>query len=109
MIPVLIKLDVEGYETEVVRGAEQTLQNPQVKAVILERMGLGKRFGFDENLLHERLLQIGFRLFQYHPFERRLEQIDQPRVGNNLYLRDVGSVEKRIKSAKNVAISGSAI
>ncbi len=34
--PVLIKIDVEGYETEVINGAEKTLANKLLKAIIIE-------------------------------------------------------------------------
>jgi FkbM family methyltransferase len=34
--PSLIKLDVEGFESEIIRGATNTLGNPKLKAVITE-------------------------------------------------------------------------
>ena len=104
--PVLIKMDVEGFETEVVRGASKTLANPDVKALILERMGLGKRFGFDEVALHQELLAFGFQLFEYQPFEQKLNSLQVPVFGNNLYLRDVGFIENRVKSAPKITVYG---
>ena len=34
--PMVIKIDVEGYEAEVLKGAESTLQDPGLKAIIIE-------------------------------------------------------------------------
>jgi FkbM family methyltransferase len=56
-LPNIIKIDVEGYEFEVFKGMENTLQNVSVRAVIFETRGfrpnsnLGKlltSFGFTE-------------------------------------------------------------
>ncbi len=104
--PILIKLDVEGFETEVIDGAVQTIKLPAVKALIVERMGLGQRFGFDEALLHKRLLSQGFELFEYQPFTRQLTPLSIPAWGNNLYLRGLKKVEERIKSAPKIEVLG---
>ena len=39
--PRLIKIDVEGFEEDVVRGAQRTLADPELKALILELNGSG--------------------------------------------------------------------
>lgn len=104
--PVLIKMDVEGFETEVVRGAAKTLANSSVKALILESMGLGERFGFDEDVLHRELLALSFQVFNYQPFERKLTKLDKPVSGNNLYLRDLAFVENRLKYAPKMEVYG---
>ncbi|MBK8563692.1 MAG: FkbM family methyltransferase [Saprospiraceae bacterium] len=106
-VPVLIKIDVEGYETAVVKGAKNTLANLGVKALIVESMGLGQRYGFDEGALHQQLLSIGFQLFDYQPFTRKFHQIVTPIFGNNLYLRDVSFVENRVKNGLKININGS--
>ena len=70
--PSLIKIDVEGFETEVLRGMKRILTNDILKAVIIELNGSGGRYGFDEDLVHLEFLQNGFLPFQYEPFERKL-------------------------------------
>jgi FkbM family methyltransferase len=44
--PDLLKVDVEGFETEVFAGAANTLRDPKLKAIIVERNNLGARYGF---------------------------------------------------------------
>ena len=38
--PILIKIDVEGFETEVINGGVQTLKSDSLKAIIIELNGL---------------------------------------------------------------------
>ena len=47
--PVLIKIDVEGFEREVVAGAQKTLSEKSLLAVIMELNGSGDRYDYDES------------------------------------------------------------
>ncbi len=99
--PTLIKIDVEGFETEVVAGAERTLGSPDLLAVIMELNGSGDRYGFDEDALHQRMMEFGFESCHYRPFERELEILHGARAGsgNTLYVRDVAKLAGRVKTA----------
>src|SRR5687768_4318764 len=46
---MILKIDVEGFETEVLKGAGRLLNDPMLKAIIIELNGSGEQFGFDEN------------------------------------------------------------
>ncbi len=98
-IPILVKIDVEGSEAVVIYGALITLANPSVKAVILERMGLGQRYGFDEDEVHADLLKLGFKCFSYQPFRRQLIPVEKTTIGNYFYIRDLPFVKKRLETA----------
>jgi FkbM family methyltransferase len=105
--PTLIKIDVEGFETEVLKGMSTSLQAPKLKAIIIELNGSGKRYGYDDAAIHQQLLDVGFQSYHYFPFERKL----QPRVGfskegNTIYLKDFDFAAQRVKNAEKVKIHG---
>jgi len=98
--PRLMKIDVEGFESNVIAAAEQTLSSPYLDAVLLELNGLGKRYGFDETLIHEKMLGYGFSPYIYSPFLRSLTIASGMNPhGNTLYVRNVASVSKRVVAA----------
>ena len=51
--PIVIKIDVEGYELQVLNGAKKILDNPSLIAVIVELNGVGKRYGVDDEEIHK--------------------------------------------------------
>ena len=110
-VPILIKVDVEGYETEVMAGAEKTLAAPELLAVIMELNGSGARYGFDEKALHQRMLGYGFRPFTYDGLTRTLAPLDRKNEaqGNTLYLRGIEIVEKRIANSRRFNVQGTLI
>jgi len=99
--PELIKIDVEGFETNVIAGAHKVLQRQSLLGVIMELNGSGDRYGFDENSLHQTMLGYGFMTFTYDPFTRNLISLNVKRSqsGNTLYIRNLDVVESRLKSA----------
>ena len=106
-VPLVMKIDVEGFETEVIAGGGRTLQDPELRALIIELNGSGVRYGFDETALRRRIEAAGFRPHAYEPFTRRLTAIDpEGRSGNTLYLRDVPTIERRVREASPVQVLG---
>jgi len=104
-VPVIVKIDVEGFETEVLAGAERTLGDSRLLAVIMELNGSGGRYGFDEDALHRKMLECGFRACRYAPFTRELKPLDgRAANGNTLYVRNVGELEKRVKQQAPVRL-----
>ena len=65
----MIKVDVEGYEADIFRGAQSVIYSPLLKAVIAE----GQRPA-DIALL----LKAGFEQYEYDPFQRMLQAMRQP-------------------------------
>ena len=102
--PALLKIDVEGYETEVLSGAYQVLQNKSLKAIIIELNGSGSRYGYDENKIHELLLSKGFSPFMYEPLLRELKKVESFGNNNTIYLRDIDFIQSRLKTAEAVEI-----
>ncbi|MFN8264831.1 MAG: FkbM family methyltransferase [Chitinophagaceae bacterium] len=103
-IPILIKIDVEGFETEVLNGAEKTLANPDLKAIIIELNGSGYRYGFDEKLIHKKLIDLGFKTYSYNPKNRKLTSIPTFGKYNTIYIRDESFVNERLSKAKKIKV-----
>ncbi len=106
--PAMLKIDVEGYETAVIDGADLTLRSPSLRAVLMELNGSGARYGFDERRLHERMLQYGFIPAAYDPARRELRRREWlgSSEGNLLYVRDLESLRPRLADAPRHALHG---
>ncbi len=105
--PVLIKIDVEGFEMEVLKGSYKTLQNDTLKAIIIELNGSGKRYGYDEKEIHRMLLDLGFRPIKYNPILKKIEYIEQYNEHNTIYIRDKQFIENRIKNSRPIRVGNS--
>jgi FkbM family methyltransferase len=102
--PVLMKRDVEGFETELIRGASGTLANTALRAIIIELNGSGARYGYNEHAIHDTLLSHSFTPFCYEPFSRTLTGAGSFGAHNTIYIRDIDFVSSRIKEAPTVHI-----
>jgi len=71
--PTLIKIDVEGYEVEVIAGAEQTLRRNSLLAVILKTNDCSARYGADLRALDAVMIAHRFERSAYDPFTRNLK------------------------------------
>lgn len=97
--PILIKIDVEGYESEVINGANSVLKNPELRAIIIELAGIGRRYGFDDNLIHDELLRNNFNPYIYDPYNRKIIKVATMGQENTIYIRDENFISERLKSA----------
>lgn len=109
--PTIVKIDVEGYETRVIDGADRTLRAPQLRAVLMELNGSGARYGFDDRCLHERMLGYGFTPVEYDPTRRELRRREwkASTKGNLLYVRDLESLRTRLAGAPRRPLHGTLV
>jgi FkbM family methyltransferase len=59
-IPTHVKIDVDGYELEVLRGAEKTFANAEVRSVMIE-------ISSDESEIKDRMQRHGFEILSVNP------------------------------------------
>jgi FkbM family methyltransferase len=97
--PALLKIDVEGFETEVMRGARAALAKSSLQAMIIEKNGGGTRYGFDEAALHQEIRKFGFQPCAYSPLDRALRRIADNADGNIIYVKNFEVAQQRLKEA----------
>jgi FkbM family methyltransferase len=100
----LLKIDVEGFEANVINGALKTLERPELKIIIMETNGLSDQYEFGQNYIHDKLLSLGFLPYNYFPAQRKLTKITDTNPENTIYIRDLSFVENRIKTARKIRL-----
>jgi FkbM family methyltransferase len=100
--PSLLKIDVEGFELEVLKGAPKTIQQDNLLAIIIEMHVHEGRYGFNYEEVHNILIDNNFYPFSYNPFTRQLIKLNSFCCDkfNTIYLRDVKNVMERLSKAK---------
>ncbi len=104
--PALLKIDVEGYEWQVLQGAASVFADATLKAVIIEINGSGKAYGIADEDIHNFMLSHGFRPYGYEPFTRNLVEWESYGPVNTIYLRDLDWVKARIDNSRKFNVIG---
>jgi FkbM family methyltransferase len=96
--PLLAKVDVEGYEDEVFRGAARLLATSSISALLIETV---------TNSLAKTLNGSGFCRLYYDPFTRTLaEQPKGAPAANHLFVKDIKALALRLSTARPVLVLG---
>jgi FkbM family methyltransferase len=95
------KIDVEGFEYNVIEGGRETLLSPQTSALIIELNGSGDAFGHSNEEIHKQLVSLNFMPVSYDPFNRLLKQLSSYNTngGNTIYVKDINLINERVKFA----------
>jgi FkbM family methyltransferase len=109
--PVLMKIDVEGFEASVLNGASKTLGKKSLNSVIVEMNGSGNRYGFDESDILGLMKDHLFKPFSYDPFTRTLRNLNGRKAesGNTLFIRDEEMAKARLRDAPKFSVLGRSI
>ncbi|UPG74275.1 FkbM family methyltransferase [Roseomonas gilardii subsp. gilardii] len=104
--PLLLKLDVEGYEARILAGAGRLLARPGLQAVLVETMAHAEHYGDSTRRIDDLLRAQGFAPFDYDPRRRTLTRRDAPGDPNTLYLRQLDAVAARLATAATIPVLG---
>jgi len=93
----IIKIDVEGFEEFVLKGAEQALNHPDTHAVILELAGYN-RYNSSDAIIHKLMINNHFFPVQYFPEIREIKKLESFRIDqfNTIYIKNMKLVKERI-------------
>ena len=96
--PVLIKIDVEGFEENILRGSVDILMKDSLLAIIIE--------GQTKNV-NNILSNFGFKDLNYEPFKRELK-CSQKKTRNKIWIKKekLEIINRRLSSAKKRIIYG---
>lgn len=102
----LIKIDVEGFEKFALQGASATLENPALKAVIIEINFSNSFYGVDNLEIVALLEAKGFSPYTYDGTIRKLTALESYNAEqyNTIFIRDLHFVEDRIAKSEKIAI-----
>jgi FkbM family methyltransferase len=108
LFPSIIKIDVEGYEAEVLAGAAQTAACPELVAIITENSDDSGHYGEGVQSVSSFMHQHGFVPVTYDPWRREV-QTDARRSDNTIYVRDVERVRQRVRTAEPFHVFGRSV
>ena len=71
--PTFLKIDVEGFEYFVLKGATETLQKSSLKYILLEFNNSGDKFGISDEKVFEFVTSFGFKPISYDVEQHKIQ------------------------------------
>jgi len=104
--PTIMKVDVEGFEKFVIEGGIQTINNTNLKVILIEFNKSGNKYGVKDEEVYQRLLDFGFLPYAYNYQTKELLLLEKYNSNkfNTLMVRDLAFVNKRLQSNYRVKI-----
>jgi FkbM family methyltransferase len=104
----IMKIDVEGYEAEVLAGAMETATRPELIAIITENSDDSHKYGDSLLSIASFMSLHGFTAVNYDPWQRRIRP-KHKRSDNTLYVRKIAKAEQRVAEAQPFRVFGRSI
>mgnify|MGYP003988293297 FL=1 len=94
----LVKIDVEGYEKYILKGAKKTLSNKNLNIIIIELNGLNNYYKYNELDVINILIENNFRPFRFIPNEKKLYPLSNKNslAHNTLFIRNINLAKERL-------------
>ncbi len=104
--PSVMKIDVEGYEVPVLKGAKKTLKKLSLSAVLIETNGSGIRYGYCDEEIVVIMSKNNFFGYSYDPLTRQFCNLEKgySSPGNTLFIRNINRVKNRVSAARHFEI-----
>jgi FkbM family methyltransferase len=103
--PAVMKIDVEGFERQVLSGGTQTLVSPNLRAIVIEVNEHEQRYDNSGKTALDMLRDVGFGSYRYDARERRIVRSDEHSTyGNYVFIRDAQFVQERLTSARRYRV-----
>ena len=96
-----IKIDTEGYELEVLKGAQRVLTGTHPCAVQIE-VGTS----IQGRAVHAQMVPFGFELAWYDFSNHALQRQEMPGHANLLFIRGFDLIQQRLKAARRFDVYG---
>jgi FkbM family methyltransferase len=102
----VIKIDVEGFETEVIEGSRNLLSSERTLAVVIEMNGSSTRYGKTDEDIDSTIRRAGFERYTYDVACRAIRPTGKGSQGNTIYIRNFSEVAARLRTAAPLRILG---
>lgn len=95
------KIDVEGFEYNVIEGGKNILSSPNTSALIIELNGSSEEFGYSNEDIHNKLIGLKFQPVAYEPISRSLIKLNDfnKNGGNTIYVKNIELILERCRVA----------
>jgi FkbM family methyltransferase len=106
----LIKIDVEGYEKQVLLGCTEILKNPNLNVIIIELNDSNQQYDYNETETISILKENGFLPYKYIYPDNLLVPLEKKNFDsyNTIFIKDINFVKNKIKQ-KSVTIDKNTI
>ena len=104
----MIKIDVEGYELQVLYGAKNVLNSSSLKVIIMEINSSSSLYGHQYIEAITVLKKNSFICYRYNPLNRKLISINNSDDlnGNIIFIKDLHFVQNRLKESIKFNVNG---
>tara|TARA_B100000780_G_scaffold103832_1_gene72627 strand:- start:884 stop:1822 length:939 start_codon:yes stop_codon:yes gene_type:complete len=101
----IVKIDVEGYEFEVIQGAEKILSSNKLLALIIENNNMSSEYGVQRETIHNKIISYNLHPVTYNPFTRKItKKLNFKSTLNTIYVNDIAKIENLCLKAKKFKI-----